>query len=838
MPFLVNKKTGQKDYYTNEEAIALLGQDTHVGSEGETVSVTDSQGKFRSIDTDAAEFFAIEGVQAASQEQIGERREHFRKKDKYDTLGQEILTGFEGLGRGLSFGGTDAIAVALGASEENIRGRREENSSVSLGTELLGAAAPALLSGGTGAIASAARLAPSGMLAARAGALGKTIGGLRGAIAAGGLEGAVFGAGQGVSTVALSDETLTAEAAFSQIGMGALYGGALVGAFGAGGVALERAGAGVATLTNKVKDKFVAKASPFLSAATKEGKTLRSSIAAQADEVDDIIARVLSKADDRVTTGFKYAADDDLAKEAFHSLRKSKSDSLEYVLAATSGKAPALVEKTARKISSIETKIESLLTSKSGVVDFSRSSSLGHKKLGQLGKHFDDYQTQVGRLADISGMPPASIPTSPVRSELIQGIEGVAELSKAARVARDEFKTLSGKKGINAIFDQAPDEAMATIAALNKSNNASIELAGLLNPKDATKLLESTAGYSQLIADATRKTGNLPAIAEMAVAFGIEEALIPDLPGPLDDLLKLYLASKMVGKFGKSGNLASKALNTIADKLPGGKAVQVARGFAQDTVGKLASATGDSITRIQAGLAKSLKVGTKAVKRSSPLSTQILNSVSFGEGGEKDQPNAHSAFKVRAEELSRAASNPALTAAKIDKRLAAIRATNPGVADKLAAHSQATLAFLHGKLPKDPGTLQNYGLSKWRPLERDVEKFARYVNAARDPAAIVERFGEQRMTREDAEVLQALYPGHFAQVQNHVMDNLEAFQASTSYKHRIQTSVLLGIPADPIMQNVSRWQQTFIQDQPQAQTGRQRPIEPSPLTAAQRIAQR
>lgn len=838
MPILEDKD-GKRRLFTDTEAAALIPGGEWVPSEGERINVIDDNEEFGSIPAeDFKRLQEFQGLTPATQEFSENIRETARLERKHDTFGQELLTGAEGLARGATFGLSDAIAVGLGADEENMRNRRNVNSTIAFATELTGAAAPALLSGGTGGLAAASRLAPSAMLAGRASAIGKGLGGLRGAVVAGGLEGAVFGAGQGVSTLALQDEKLTAEAAFSQIGMGALYGGALGGAFGGAGVGLERAGAGVATLTNKVKSKLVSKASPFLSAATKEGKKLRSSLVSQADEIDDLITRVIAKADDRAQTGFKFAADDDLAKEAFNTLRKTKSDSLEYALAATGNKATPAIQKTAKKVSDIEQKIEKLLASKSGAIDFSRASSLGQKKLGQLSKHFDDYQTQVSKLAEVTGSPAASIPIKPVSASLLQKIDGAAELSLAAKSARTEFQELTGKKGIAGIFDQSPEDAMKSLAALNRSNTASIELAQKIGGKDATKLAESVIGYSSVVAGASKKAGGLPPVAEMAVAFGIEEALIPDLPGPLDDVLKLYLATKMVGKFGDAGGLAQKALGKLGDKLPGGRAVQVARGMASDTSGRLASATGESIQRIQKGLIKSLKAGNRALKRSAPLTTQVLNSVSFAENGDKKSTTPHAAFAARASELSQAVSNPAATAAKIDQRLGLIRATNPAVADSMLSQAQATLTFLHSKLPKDPGTLQNYGKSRWRPTERDVEKFARYVEASKGPAAIVERFGDGRMTREDAEVLRELHPGHFAKVQEHVMDNLEDFQKNNNYRQRIQTSVLLGIPADPIMQNVSKWQSTFQQGAAEAGPIRAKPSEPAPLTASQRIQER
>lgn len=116
-------------------------------------------------------------------------------KAEYDTVGQEILTGAEGLGRGLTFGLYDAVAHGIDpeyAQEAQLR--REINPYASIGGEVAGAVLPALLTGGSSTAAS------GGGMAARAGSLA-----LRGAKAATTLPraGAAFGraAGRGVEAL-------------------------------------------------------------------------------------------------------------------------------------------------------------------------------------------------------------------------------------------------------------------------------------------------------------------------------------------------------------------------------------------------------------------------------------------------------------------------------------------------------------------------------------------------------------------------------------------------------------------------------------------------------------
>jgi hypothetical protein len=119
------------------------------------------------------------------------------RHDQYRTAGQKIATAAEGGLRGATMGISDlvqaggaAIGTGIGnwladksfgetpgvehplydtdaqqASYADIQGRREANKALSVGTEIAGAAVPALLTGGVGSAAAMARATPAGQLA-------------------------------------------------------------------------------------------------------------------------------------------------------------------------------------------------------------------------------------------------------------------------------------------------------------------------------------------------------------------------------------------------------------------------------------------------------------------------------------------------------------------------------------------------------------------------------------------------------------------------------------------------------------------------------------------------
>jgi hypothetical protein len=164
-----------------------------------------------------------------------ETRERWLQREYGDS---PITAGIEGAARGASFGLSDVLLTGLGADQEAMRERRERNTLASGIGEAAGFIAPALLTGGGGLAAGAAKAA--GGLAERA--LVTQGGGLlaRAATRAGtaaartGAEGALFGLGQGISDVTLAQDPMSAEAIVGELGHEILLGAGLGAAGGAG----------------------------------------------------------------------------------------------------------------------------------------------------------------------------------------------------------------------------------------------------------------------------------------------------------------------------------------------------------------------------------------------------------------------------------------------------------------------------------------------------------------------------------------------------------------------------------------------------------------------------
>src|SRR5688500_7958969 len=106
---------------------------------------------------------AIEmGYQLESPEAELSRTSREGALEQYKGIGGAIKAGIQGGLRGATVGLSDVFQRATGTEAEELRLLKEANPTVSTVSEVAGAVVPTLLSGGTGAVGTAARLTPAG----------------------------------------------------------------------------------------------------------------------------------------------------------------------------------------------------------------------------------------------------------------------------------------------------------------------------------------------------------------------------------------------------------------------------------------------------------------------------------------------------------------------------------------------------------------------------------------------------------------------------------------------------------------------------------------------------
>lgn len=174
---------------------------------------------------------------------------------KYGGVGQQAISGLEGVARGATLGGSDVLERGLGISTpEAMLGRREANPVTSTLGQIAGNVGLTSLTGG--------------LAAPIEGAIGA---GTLGAAVGTGVEGAVLGAGNVVSDAALGDPDLNAQKAITDIGFGAAIGAVLGGAghaiFGKAPEAIESPSIGDKLNEFATKENESARTAKALSAA-------------------------------------------------------------------------------------------------------------------------------------------------------------------------------------------------------------------------------------------------------------------------------------------------------------------------------------------------------------------------------------------------------------------------------------------------------------------------------------------------------------------------------------------------------------------------------------------
>lgn len=181
--------------------------------------VNPATGRAADVPLDQLNAFRDQGYTLETPDQHSARLSAEAADSLYGGARGALLAGTAGVARGATLGGSDLAARLLGGedSARALSGYREAHPGLSFGTELAGALLPTVLSGGAAAPAGLAGLAGRETAAAVGG-------GIRGALAGGAVEGGLFGLGQGVSELALSQDPLTLEHAAATLSSSALYG--------------------------------------------------------------------------------------------------------------------------------------------------------------------------------------------------------------------------------------------------------------------------------------------------------------------------------------------------------------------------------------------------------------------------------------------------------------------------------------------------------------------------------------------------------------------------------------------------------------------------------------
>ncbi|MGE5802941.1 MAG: hypothetical protein ACM358_11865 [Gemmatimonadota bacterium] len=717
----------------------------------------------------------------------------------YGGVAGGIKAGLAAAARGATLGLSDVAARALGGDNAAIalEGLREENPGISFAGEVGGALAPALLSGGAAL--------PAG-LAARAGsavtALGEGGGALRaiGAAAAGGaLEGAIFGAGQGVSELALSQDPLTVEHAASALSSNMLYGGLIGGALGTAGKALELG-------MTRAKGAI-------------DGALARKVIS----ETDPDIGVMVDRGDKRgLTEAFKAETDALQAarqpeREAFVQALSEHNDTtqVEQLWNYTSKHPNRVVRGLGAESREADIKIRNLLKNEEGLA---RNPAIARDAL--------ERQAQALRKIESEGL-----------SEYAQFQRDFLRAPETIRQEVLDGKVkgyVVGKGGLSAsspMIDKAVEEEM-----VRRFGTANLNDPPVL-PKRLQAIMDSGGIARRRVGDLLETVDKLSTPPTSPQLTRIQEAL--DLLGqPKEASLGAVIMSAAAPALGPMGRVAAAGGRVI------GKFREVAA-----AAGRRTGAAASSF------LGAASKGAAKAAPYTPIVATKILAGLKYAPGETVEHEGGTTLaklFKARTDEIkSQTAFDEAgiprmrpEARAAVAERLKPVRAVDPILADRLESQAARRLEYLSSLIPRRPDIMAHrFGPDLWQPSDMIMRSFARSAAAVEDPDSVLERATHGAVSPEDAQAMRAVWPEKLQDFISQVGMQLPALQKALPYKRRISLSILTGQPVDPAMDpTVMRVFQSQFQYEPeppvaQPQFGSVKAREMEPATASQRREQ-
>lgn len=402
-----------------------------------------------------------------------------------------------------------------------------------------------------------------------------------------------------------------------------------------------------------------------------------------------------------------------------------------------------------------------------------------------------------------------------------EAAEEIAGEASAKEIAEEVVSPTPDAPPIESLLDEVISKRVDDIAddindsatTIGRHEAASAELADALGPMAPTRAQER----AKMLRDAQRSADDRTAQAAANVAEDLERAAatgttqtavreggaalgkaqdvgtawealhmmgVP-LPDPRDipvigPVLSMYLKARVLGKaFGRFGGKVSETAETaIATKAAQTKervirAVDALLEGTSKAMAKVAPKSGGT-----AAVLGHVLFDDRPSREAKPYSSEPRG------GGKLEE-----LYQARADELARAMVPGAVRAAVRDR----VRASDPAIVDAIVAAKERKLQFLHDKMPKQDVP----SLFHQAPAIGKVQlaQWARYIEAAEDPAGVLERAAAgQSVTMEAAETLKTVYPQMFAAAQQRLVEQMISGTSEIPYKRRVHLSLLFEVP--------------------------------------------
>jgi hypothetical protein len=740
-----------------------------------------------------------------------EQADKYDLQAKYGTTSQAAIGGLESAASALTFGGSTVLERALGVNAEDIKGREKANPVAHLVGTGVGALAPIVLSGGTGLLGSAARVAPAS-LALRAGEA--VTGAVEGAIGTGtslgskiaaraaaqGLGRAVefgaYGAGEVVHESAIGDPSEVAQSALSTIGMAALFGGAL------GAVGGAAAGALSGVTKGLPESQIGTKLASWLG-EVEGNRNLKAAGAIQGDisrSAKQISRKELNKIGQEMgDLGLVDAfSTPEKTLERAGELLKKTGQEIGGILQAAD-EAAVMVEGATPKIDDVLRRAQKeILEPLAGNPLQNTAKNNISEMLEAYGEKFKDKLN----LQDLHDMRRQV-------SDAIYGWRGNQDpFANAMRESLHDFRNILSDE-----IEQGLKRANASTEAWKKANR-----------------IYQVASKAEEFAERGVDRGlgnNLISLTETIGAVG------GGITGGAPGAILSGLATAAVRRHG-SGVLGA---------LAGATRRALEAGVAPETLSALAQ-----LERAQQSTANRIDSLTLAIINRSSKAMEVGRSevaAGVAKSFSRNIEDSTAQYTKRVDELNRLADHGQMLAT-LEQSTADMFEHAPAVAQAIQVATMRGVSFLATKVPRPPqrGPLA----SEWVPNRAEVAKFNRYYEAVNKPETILKQAAAGTLSPEAVEAVKTVYPQLYSKMVKQLLLKLSTRTEGLSYLSKSMISMLLGQDMDGtrtpsmILSNQQAMGSGAQQQQPQGGPGPHKlsaiTVSNRNLTASQASAQR
>lgn len=697
---------------------------------------------------------------------------------------------------GLTLGGTDALQRALGGDTVATERDRAAYPVLSGVANIAGGLAPALLSGGAsvaaegggaaGALSAAADAmragelaAPStrGALSAVAGALPPSLvtragaatsealgGGILGKVAGGAIEGGLFGAGQGLSDAALSEDPVTAENIMGHVSSDALLGAGL--------------GGGLSLLSHGVGAAF-----DRAGAALREAADARSALSSVPEDLASLDENGLKAELKRSTAA--HEADKEAEVASLESLRRDQRAELANQIVdlhedMRTSKIYQAVNDDFTKLDGAAAGVEKI----EGITTAQRQLAASNAAMSRLSKNPIALADNPGKALEALQMRQSAL-------------EALQDKMPKLRSALADNPAGVGLDSVDGALAQTKAQIEAIRAVDSRANPVTSSRLSLLKAGPSQRT-EQVAAAQQALKDG--KELGLVGKGVKRIASSVASGFAHLVPVPGSSFASHWM-----------GERAGSAVEWLARKLSG-----TARKTAEATAGH-ASTFLDVVTKAPR-LLKGPSVAT---------ATKTLSAVRFGtsNGPAPDADDLSALFRARANELKTqtmyAPQPDGSTAvvmrpdarADMSKSFDGLRGVAPVLADKLESIAARRVAYVSQMLPRkpDPGGASQIGPDKWSPSDLQIRRWARIVRATEDPESVEQRLAHGVITPEESAAYRAVFPERFAALQRKISTALPTLSKTLPMRKKVALSIFTGFPVATCMRPeiIQALQRTF-----------------------------